>query len=172
MARCSYSLRNGRRFSPEGNETEGNAIDIEFREDGGIRIFAGRMTEPYSPNQFTGPIQIILEGLAVSYALYAVHLCAAVSTKVGYTGSWVLGFWPRMVWPGSTSAVHLRRFFHEDGPKYDEDLYREVTQATLVEIQEHPLEVAERLVGALVRGLGTETTYGSELRYDGPTETA
>jgi hypothetical protein len=55
-----------------------------------------------------------------------------------------------------------------DGPTFDAPKYREVTTATHLEIAQQPEAVAERLVGRMVRALGTQGRYGSALN---PAET-
>lgn len=144
----------GRRL--DSDRTEENAVDIEFREDGGIRVFMGRMT----PTWGQGPA-IVADGLAVAYARRVVTWAVEYGELFNYSGAWGLGIAANGLQGLSSSLTRER---HYDGPVYDRDTYRSITTATRQDMTLTPWQVADRLVGRLVRGLGTESYYSADLQ--------
>lgn len=154
-AMSSYGLSTGRAWSAESRED--SLIDIEFREDGGIRVLVGRMTAYWAERQ----VGIINDGLAVAYALRLSAWAARLGDQVGYRGAWVLGFHGSAL-QGLLSSIKHERIWG-DSQAYDAESYRAVTTAPHIEMVEKPGLVAERLVGRLVRGLGSWGDYGKFL---------
>lgn len=132
-------------------------LDIEFREDGGLRVLAGRMTDVWASRQE----EIIADGPAVAYAVRLAGWAATLGELVGYRGAWVLGFCGDRL-RGLQSHMYLEGSWG-DSQTYDADDYRAVTTATHLEMLDRPEIVADRLVGRLVRGLGTWGVYGNFL---------
>lgn len=156
-AYCSQELADGRRYQPSG-DIEHSMVDIEVREDGGIRILVGRITDETIGRQYGSPAEtVILDGLAVGYTFRLVHWARMLSRLTGYRSSWLLGIAATGL-EGLRSLVWTQRF-PPAGPHYDRDSYRRTTTATLTEMTEHPGVVAKRLVGALLRGLGTTEEF-------------
>jgi hypothetical protein len=79
-------------------------------------------------------------------------------------GSWAFGMHARGLRGHMSSKVFEDIWGQGDGTRYDLDSYREVTTSVHLEMLEQPWAVAERLVGRLVRGLGTEHVYGPTLQ--------
>jgi hypothetical protein len=156
-------LSTGRAWSRDVSapRDEASMLDIEFREDGGLRVLVGRMTDVRE----SGQVEIICDGLAVSYALRLAGWAAAFGEQVGYRGAWVLGIYGDRL-RGRQSHVYAEGAWG-DSQTYDADDYRSVTTAVHLEMVERPNVVAERLVGRLVRGLGTWGMYGKFLGDDG-----
>lgn len=172
VALCSPTLENGRLLASvdDDERIEANAVDIEFREDGGIRIFVGRMTWS-RPNSWGArpPTKIINDGVAVAYALRIVHMARLVSLRTGYMGSWDFGLAADAL-SGGISMVFSTGVSFNTPAAFDEASYREATRATFVELSERPREVAERLVGALVRALGSQVQFADSLSTDNGNE--
>lgn len=162
LAYCSQQLRDGRRYDTDRDD-ESSMIDIEVREDGGLRAFVGRITDEAGGGGGTAREFIILDGLAVAYAVRLVHWARMVSTLTGYGSSWMFGIAASGL-QGCRSYVWLNDY-SSSGPRYDRDDYRRTTTATLTEMTEHPGVVAKRLVGALLRGLGTAAVFEEALNY-------
>jgi Putative DNA-binding domain len=137
---------------------EGTMVDIEFREDGGIRVLMGRMTDTWDAGQ------IICDGLAVAYARRLVRWATEYGDAFGYSGQWGFGLAASGL-EGLSSSVFTEHMMVRRASIYDVDLYRSVTTATRQEMNAEPWNVAERLVGKLLRGLGTETYYGADLHH-------
>jgi len=142
----------------EGTSKESSMVDIEFREDGGIRVLMGRMTDTWNE----GPT--ICDGLAVAYARRLVRWAIEYGDAFGYSGQWGFGLAASGL-KGLSSHVFREGMMIRRASIYDVDLYRSVTTATRQEMKAEPWTVAHRLVGKLLRGLGTETYYGVDLRH-------
>jgi len=138
---------------------EEDLLDIELREDGGVRVLMGRMTATWGSHGSDSAV-VIADGLAVAYALRVVHWAAEIGRRSGYHGSWTFGLLATGLRGYSSSAFREGAFGFGNGPTYDVDTYRETTTASGVEMKEQPWAVADRLVGRLVRGLGTAAKYG------------
>lgn len=138
----------------DGERREQNAVDIEFREDGGIRVFMGRMTA----DRGSGPA--ILDGLAVAYVRRLTSWALDYGKLWGYSGPWGFGIAASGL-RGLSSSITKERHF--DGPVYDQAVFREVTTSSTPDLEHQPWLVAKRLVGRLVRGLGTEDYYLTDL---------
>jgi hypothetical protein len=156
LALTTLGLESSGRLLEETGE-EGTMVDIEFREDGGIRVLMGRMTDTWDGSQ------IICDGLAVAYARRLVRWATEYGDAFGYPGQWGLGLAASGL-EDLSSSVFKSQMMVRRASIYDLDLYRAVTTATGQEMKAEPWAVAQRLVGKLLRGLGTETYYGADLR--------
>jgi len=117
----------------------------------------GRMTDTRSAGQ------VICDGLAVAYARRRVRWAIGYGAGFGYTGKWGLGLAASGL-EGLSSSVFKEHMMVRRGSIYDLDLYQLVTTATGQEMNAELWTVAQRLVGKLLRGLGTETYYRADLR--------
>jgi hypothetical protein len=157
VALCSQNLSEGRQVvSSEGLPYEHSSFDIELREDGGVRVFVGRLTD--SRSEF-----LVMDGLAVAYTTRLVEWARLVAESTGYRGRWLIGV--------AASGLRGRRsyaaeqLFREEGPTYNVDDYREVGTTDYFELDQQPGEVASRLVGRLLRGLGTAECFEPHIQY-------
>jgi hypothetical protein len=161
VARCSPVLQDGRQYRPEGNiRAERSLVDIEVREDGGIRILVGRMTERRE-SEFGQSYLSVQDGLTVAYAHRLIKWASDLSSAVGYRGSWMLGLEGNGL--RGAESVYPDGFAHGQG--YSENTYREVSSAHINEMRERPRDVAERLVGPLLRSLGSFGRFHNYLEY-------
>jgi hypothetical protein len=162
-ARCSSGVTGpGRTFEQSSPHTdEEDLLDIELREDGGIRVLMGRMTPEWPRGGQTS--RVIADGLAVAYALRVARWAEALGHKCGYSGSWVFGMAATGLRGLQSSAYGSGAFNYRQGPAYDVDSYRESTTATTLELKQQPWAVADRVVGRLLRGLATTSRYGPAL---------
>ena len=133
------------------------AIDIEFNEDGGVRVFCGRVTDQMEKGEW-----VIFDGLVIAYAFRTIYYAKSIAEKSGYTGAWLFGLHADNL-HGARSW--LRGPFMNDRGAYPDSEYETVTSATLREMQEHPEAVAERLAGRLVRALETSPDLGKFLGW-------
>lgn len=150
--RTLVSIREG------ADPDEERMLDVEFRQDGGVRLLAGRLTSIVGTRAHDDPTPYfaILEVHAVAYSFRLVHWALAVSERTGYRGAWAFGIHGTGM-RALLSYVHVqeRGFGAVNGHPFDAETYRETTTATHVEMLERPHAVAERLVGRLTRALGT-----------------
>lgn len=140
---------------------DGTLLDIEIRDDGGIRVLVGRMTTesgwPGGGNDLA-----ILDGLAVAYARRLIDWAVAIGDETCWHGSWTLGFHGDRL-RGLKSCITRAGMFLTAGPAYDVDTYREVTTATHFEMLQRPGTVTRRLVGRLTDGLNTFGRFSGDL---------
>lgn len=162
----SYALSGpGRTLAPSHTEIpddNGTLLDVEIRDDGGIRILVGRMTDQVGRRPGQEDEMMILDGLAVAYSRRLVDWAAALGEATGWRGSWTLGLHGDRL-RGLKSYVTREGMFLSDGPAYDVDSYREVTTASHVEMLQRPGTVARRLVGRLADGLNTFNRFSGDL---------
>lgn len=157
VALCTYELEDGRRVADDMVQREADSLDVELREDGGVRVFVGKLTEKRKGDK------LILDGLAVAYSARLVEWARSVSYMTGYRGRWLLGIAGNHL-SGGQSAASLTTF-RDSWPIYDADDYRQVTTADYFELDERPGDVVQRVVGRLLRGLGTADTYAAPVQY-------
>jgi hypothetical protein len=148
--------RSGARALDESSP-EASMLDIEFREDGGIRAVMGRMTD------ISRASQVICDGLAVAYSRRLLRWATAYGDAFGYSGQWAFGVAANRLAGLSSSVFQDYRLIGEPSI-YDAESYRSTTSATTQELKAQPWEVAERLVGKLVRALTTDVFYAADLQ--------
>lgn len=127
---------------------ESRLIEVELTSDGAVRLFCGRGTA------MVGDSSVVIEHLVAGLAYRVVCLAADVSAATGYLGEWALGAAATQMIGARSYALH--QDFHDLGQPYPEATYHRVTRASSVEMQDRPTAVAGRLVGRLIRMLGTE----------------
>ena len=153
VALCSLSVSGPGRTMRNGRYGEDNLVDIEFREDGSIRVLVGRATYSVS-----GDYILIFEPLIVAYAVRLVGWAAALGYAVSYRGGWGLGLHASNLrnLPGEIAA---QRWFTE-APRFNEEYHRVVTTAALADLEDRVRQVAGELVGGLLHALGVAEMFG------------
>jgi hypothetical protein len=135
--------------------TEDGIIDIEFREDGGIRALMGRAT--YVEGHFEGEDNLLIfDWLIVAYAVRLVGWAAILGRTLGYRGSWGLGLHSSNM-RGLSGAIADRRY--QSAPRFNDEFYRAVTAAPLADLEDRWQPVVGELVGRLLHALGTPHPY-------------
>lgn len=132
-----------------GNFFEPGMVDGEVAEDGSIRIILGRLTDSQRE------VDVILHPLAFAWTTRMVLWARDVSIRTDYRGSWDFGilgtrlrgkvpFKDSDTWPSSRDS------------QYDLDEFSATTRADRSEIEEIPRQIAYRVMGGLLRGLGVD----------------
>lgn len=152
------ALGEGRTPNPEARESsvETNLLDIEVTHAGGFRVFLGRGTVQWTPEQ-----NFILDVNAVAYLQHLMEWISRLSDVLNYGGAWTLGVRATgLRGLRSTHAIQggstIQSTFAEKYGAMDADRYQKITMATLAEIQDAPNRVVRSLVGNYLRALGTE----------------
>lgn len=72
---------------------EERMLDLEIRQDGGLRLLVGRLTAVWGTRARDDPTldYVVLDAVAVAYSLRLVRWAAELSSLTGYRGSWALG---------------------------------------------------------------------------------
>ncbi|MFJ6994494.1 helix-turn-helix domain-containing protein [Streptomyces sp. NPDC003090] len=165
VARSSATLRADRTYVPEGRWGDEDVIEVQLFEDGGLRLFNSRLSDGDAPQHLGGEAeQVIFDFAAVFLTRQMLEMVRLVSEDVGYHGNWQV----------AVGANRLRGRRRHTGPslfasnhKYSADTYEEATGATLAELREAPGAVTRRLLGPLLRSLGSEQEFATALTDGG-----
>lgn len=155
----SYAaLGEGRTPNPEADKStvEGNLLDVEVTHGGGFRIYLGRGTAQWTPEQ-----SVILDSLAVAYLQHLMTWVSRLAEALNYGGAWVIGIRATGL-RGLKSSRSLQSGFGDKYGTMDADTYQKVITATLAEIQDTPNRTVRSLIGNYLRALGTEGHYSLE----------
>lgn len=145
-ALSSYYLGLGRQVEP--NADEGDLIELEIDEDGSLRAFCSRGSA-YHPRGELANRRVFFERLAVGFTHQFVAVARGLSEAVGHHGSWDIGI--GIVNMAGTVSWEATNAFRPSAAVYGADTYDSTTRATVVELEQRPEAVAERLVGRLCR---------------------
>ncbi|MFI6986488.1 helix-turn-helix domain-containing protein [Embleya sp. NPDC050154] len=158
VSRSTRNIGPGREFTLNGDPNLGreNALELQIREDGGLRLFSSRL----SSSEIDDTEEILVE-TAITQTIRFLALVRAVADESGYTGNWNLAV-------GGTRLRGLqghRQFMGATArPKYDEEEYRASGETNWVELAGHPGPIVERLWGRFLRALDADKTYRDVLR--------
>lgn len=158
VAQSSHELAGPRQVldAETAARREQSSVDLELRDDGGLRMFIGRATDSRQGDL------MILDGLALAYASRIVECARSVAFQTGYYGPWLLGIAADGL-AGGRSAGDQR--FYSDRPAYSANTYRQTTTAEYFELDQQPGAIVNRLIGKLLRGLGTSAHYAAHIKH-------
>ena len=128
---------------------ETHLLDLEIREDGGLRLFCGHVSDTAGP---LNNIECALEPLILGLTKRLVLTAATVAEATVYFGQWDFG----LAVTGLRDAVSLllmQRIGWERTPFSDED-YREMVRVSYERLVKDPDSIVEELTGQLNRALG------------------
>jgi len=117
---------------------EDDLLDLEIRDDGGLRLFCARATLQYPERR------VIFDSLIVTLARRMVRAALAVSKKTDFLGEWGFGLALR----GMGTA------FVERGLAYRIEPYDETAVVSYEQLVQDPDGVVRQLLGRFFRGLG------------------
>ncbi|MGW1929965.1 AlbA family DNA-binding domain-containing protein [Streptomyces sp. NPDC001919] len=166
VARSSAGLRSDRTYAPEGRRGDEDVIEVQLFENGGLRLFMSRLSDGSSAHHTSGDDaeQVLFDAGAVILTRHMLELTRLVSEEVGYHGNWSLAV-------GANRLRGRRRYTGESlfasNHLYSDDTYEESTGATLAELRDAPGAVTRRLLGPLLRSLGSEEVFAKALSYEG-----
>jgi len=149
-AASSHGLSAGRHLD-EG-EREDNVLEIELTEDGGCRLFCSRASDVLEPGKPTVS-QVLFDELIAGLVYRVVQLAGDIAEVSNYHGAWALG----VAVTGARGRVAwlLAKNFMATAIPYSDDEYRSLIRASSQELQDEPGLVTDRLVGRMLRTLGT-----------------
>lgn len=139
----------GRVVDDSDEYRETGLLDLEVREDGGLRLVCGGASRPMSPA--IDPLEIVMDLVIVGLTKRLVIAAATVAETADFSGGWDLGI---TVIGLSGLRRHRGGSFDWDAAPYSEDDYRQTTRATYEQLTQQPASVVEELTGRLHRGLG------------------
>lgn len=153
-------------------------VDLEIREDGGLRLLAGGLFSNYvhgSGNFDSGTITQLTAGppnlrvktsALVGYTHCLINWAAAVGTSVGYTGNWIFGV--RLTGTaGARAAISGPRHltFQRDLTPYSNDSYSKSAAASANRLSEERSALAYMLIGKYLRSLGADHIHPELLTF-------
>ncbi|MFC8728243.1 AlbA family DNA-binding domain-containing protein [Streptomyces bacillaris] len=163
VALSSRGLNPDRTYAHEQPEHVREAvIEVQLFEDGGLRLYMSRfstgVSSPYRPEE--GEEQQLADGAAVLLTWRVLEVMRLVSEEVGYHGNWAIG--------AGANQLHGRRRYSGQSrfpanDRYSDDTYEETTGTTLAELRDQPGAVTRRLLGPLLRSLGSEALFAGAL---------
>lgn len=162
VALTSSRLSSDRTPAATGGDFDEDIVEIEIDEDGGLRIFMGRLSDRHADRLAdpAGGRQQILPSAVITYTRQFIALTRAAAEHAGYLGIWILA-------AGATGIqglpVHDYVLQGNPSPHYDAADYRRATTASYAELFHQPGTTTERLVGRLLRALGMHEKYANAL---------
>jgi hypothetical protein len=145
----SYGFGRGRTLDPDGKEER--LLELQLGEDGSLELFCGRASYIQGTGA-EGPA-VVFERLIVGVCRQFLAIAVAVSDASKYLGSWDFGV--AITGLGGGVSSEIARNFASTATPYAADDYRGSSRSSLEELRSRPSVVADRLVGQLVRALGT-----------------
>jgi hypothetical protein len=139
----------GRVVDQSDQYREPGLLDLEVREDGGLRMVCGGASRALNPA--INPLHIVMDLVIVGLTKRLVMAAVTVAEAADFSGSWDLGI--AVIGLGGLRR-HRVGIFDSDAVPYSDDDYRETTRATHEQLTQQPDSVVEELTGRLHRGLG------------------
>jgi hypothetical protein len=136
-------------------------IEVQLFEDGGLRLFMTRLSDGLKHHASENEEeQVLFDAGAVIHTRHILELIRLVSDDVGYHGNWAVAV-------GANRLRGRRRYTGQShfpsNHRYSADTYEECTGATLAELRDAPGTVTRRLLGPLLRSLGSAELFAKAL---------
>lgn len=146
VARSSYYLDSDRTVRIENGQhpKQSRVLDLEYREDGGVRLYYGRASDDHPNNQARSLLLAAIVG-EVSGVIEAARLIADTSS---FRGSWSIGVGLRGI---HGIAAYGENQGFQDGWKFSEDDYNETVEADFEQLHSPGSPVLDSLLGRLLR---------------------
>jgi len=145
----------GRVVDQRNEHWEISLLDLEVREDGGLRLFCGGAS--HTLNRFDKPLEIAMEMVILGLTKRLVMAATTIADSVEFSGSWDLGI--AIIGLGGLWSSRLVAGGSWDVTPFSDVDYRQTTRATQERLTQAPDLVVEELTGRLDRALaGTHET--------------
>jgi hypothetical protein len=137
------------RRNGESPVREDNLLDLEVRDDGGLRLFCGR-SSAFVSSVLPGerPMAYVVHKLVVTLTYRVVHAALAVADQADYLGGWGFAIAIRGIgtaWVDDSAYGRLTRVV---------DDYDQSVSVPLADLRTDPRDVVIRLLGRWHRGMG------------------
>lgn len=159
-ALASHNLADGRQHKPTGQWGDEDTIEVQFLEDGGLRLYSSRLSD--NPGESNGGEQALFDAAAVGLTRRMLEVVRLTAEQAGYFGNWSLAV-------GATRLQGRRRYageawaFSGMSARYTQDTYKQATGATWADLNAAPGAIASRLLGSLLRSLGSQDVFAKAL---------
>lgn len=147
VARSSFMIDPDRIVPLKNGDVDNHlssVVDLEFREDGGLRLYYGRASDWLREKQYILGTAIVGEVAAL------IELAREVSAQAQFHGSWGFGVALRDIRSLAAYDMEGSRFFRGDR-KFSEDGYDEVAEVDAITLHQPGSPVLDALVGRLMR---------------------
>ena len=111
---------------------------------------------------------VIIDRLVLALTLFVVRLAHVIGARTGYYGSWDFGVGLTRLRGSISNLMHDAFTATPQGVFTGED-YLQVTRASSAELEETPHLILGRLLGRLLRALGTSKYAEVRAYTEGPT---
>jgi hypothetical protein len=124
-------------------------LDLEIREDGGLRLFCGRASDALGPLR---DIECAFESLILGLTKRLVLAAATIAETAVYFGQWDFG----VAVTGLRDLIswRLMQRIGWERPPFSEENHRETVRVTYERLVKDPDSIVEELTGQLNRALG------------------
>ncbi len=159
-ALAMHNLADGRQHKPTGQWGDEDAVEVQFLEDGGLRLYSSRLSD--NPGESNGGEQALFDAAAVGLTRRMLEVVRLTAERVGYFGNWSLAV-------GATRLQGRRRYageawvFSGQSARYIQDTYEQATGATWADLNAIPGTITSRLLGPLLRSLGSQDLFTKAL---------
>ncbi|MFD0509304.1 hypothetical protein ACFQ0G_53350 [Streptomyces chiangmaiensis] len=159
-ALSSHNLTDGRQHTPTGQWGDEDVIELQFLEDGGLRLYSSRLSD--SPGNSHEGEQTVFDAAAVGLTRRMLEVVRVTAEQAGYFGNWSLAV-------GATRLQGRRRYAAEawvltgTPARYTQDTYKQAAGATWADLNATPGAITARLLGPLLRSLGSQEIFAKAL---------
>ncbi|MGW0647281.1 AlbA family DNA-binding domain-containing protein [Streptomyces umbrinus] len=160
-ALSTHNLGDGRRHEPKGEYGAEDVIEVQFLEDGGLRLYSSRLSD--NPGESSGGHQVLFDAAAVALTRRMLEVVRLTAEQAGYFGSWSIAVGATRLRGRHRYESHETWGAHGLTARYTEDTYRRATGASWADLNSAPGMTTERLLGALLRSLGSQDVYTKAL---------
>lgn len=158
VSRSSYSIDTDRIVPLQNGKVSNHlttVVDLEIREDGGLRLYYGRASDHIDGKQ------VMLGTAIVGEVASMIELARYVSEQASFHGAWSLGVALRGI--RSLDLYDPEWRWRPTGRKYSEDGYDEVAEIDGPSLTEPDSPALEAVIGRLMRSTtGTSDTLANE----------
>ncbi|MFJ2008009.1 AlbA family DNA-binding domain-containing protein [Streptomyces chartreusis] len=160
-ALASHNLGDGRLHQPTGEWGDEKVIEVQFFEDGGLRLYSSRLSEKASEEG--GGEQVLFDSTAVALTRRMIKVVRLTAEEAGYFGNWSLAV-------GATRLQGRHRWENRAtyspgnlSARYTQDTYKQAVGVTWADLNATPAAITGRLVGPLLRSLGSQDAFTEAL---------
>jgi hypothetical protein len=144
----SYEMGGSRQLQAvrdDADPAESGLLDVEFEEDGTVRLFCGRATDERDGSRF------VVDQLIIGLMRRVIHCARVIADAAGYRGPWLLGLAVTNL-KGAVSW-HLARSLMGSAAAYSESDYMQTAEASYEMLTTGVDELVRRMHGRLDRAL-------------------
>ncbi|MBN9619005.1 MAG: hypothetical protein J0H43_04660, partial [Actinobacteria bacterium] len=131
--------------------------ELEVANSGALHAYLSRLSDNIGDDSQ----QYLFDSAPVAYVRRTLAITTYLCEKIGYFGVWTIGVGATGL-KGVTSYLHYQRGMGH-GPVYDESDYIRSVETTYVDIRDHPAQIANRLLGPLLRSLRVHGVFTGAL---------